>query len=176
MILRSAPPLRVARRDAHLSIMRHLFGGALLILTCCGKSADGPGPAPGSTTTIALSGGSIVAEIAATSGARETGLMGRAALGSGSGMLFIFPSDQVPILSSFWMKNTSIPLSIAFIDAALRVINLKDMAPFDTVNFATAAAPYRYALEVNQGWFAAHGVVAGTTVSFILPAGTVITP
>jgi uncharacterized membrane protein (UPF0127 family) len=73
------------------------------------------------------------------------------------------------------MLNTPLPLSVAFIDANRLVINIDDMAP-NTTTPHYSTRPYRYALEVNQGWFATHGVTAGTAVTFSLPAGTVIDP
>jgi uncharacterized membrane protein (UPF0127 family) len=155
--------------------MRTLLCGLLVLVAACSKG-DSTGPMPTPSATVTFAGGNITAEVAASAAARETGLMGRTSLGAGAGMLFVFAADQQPLFSAFWMKNTSVPLSIAFIDASQRVINVKDMAPFDTVNLARATAPFRYALEVNQGWFATHGVTAGASASFNLPAGTVISP
>jgi uncharacterized membrane protein (UPF0127 family) len=145
----------------------------LFALCACGKSADRTAPAASDTVVVAFPGGTVAAQIAATRAARETGLMNRPTLGTDSGMLFVFPSDQQ---AAFWMKSTEIPLSIAFMDAAQRVLDVQEMAPFDTVNLHRPALPYRYALEANKGWFTAHGVAAGVMATFSLPSGTVITP
>jgi uncharacterized protein len=145
----------------------------LLSLAACGKSGDRTGPPASDTVVVAFTGGSVTAQIAATQSARETGLMSRAMLGADSGMLFVFPFDQQ---AAFWMKDTAIPLSIAFLDAAQRVLDVQEMVAFDTVNLHRPALPYRYALEANKGWFTAHSVAAGATATFSLPSGTVITP
>ncbi len=127
------------------------------------------------TAVVTLGTGTVTAEIASTTVARDSGLMGRTSLATNAGMLFVYQDDQSNLLVGFWMRDTPVPLSIAFLDSTKRVISVADMTPnTDTVH--VAAAPFRYALEVNQGWLAAHGVTAGTAVSFTLPAGTVISP
>ena len=148
----------------------------LLSVLLSGCAADRiliPGPP---STTISFARGSVSAELAATRAARETGLMNRASLGPDGAMLFVFDADQNPAFSGFYMKGTSIPLSIAFIDASQRVVGIQDMTPFDTVNIHRSVVPYRYALEVNQGWFAANAVTAGAAATFVIPPGTVIDP
>lgn len=128
---------------------------------------------PPSAFSVTFAGGQITAEIAATVAARETGLMNRSSMGQDAGMLFVFPIDENPLLAGFWMKNTSIALSIAFMDSTKRVLSVQDMVPFDTVNIHQSPSFYRYALEVNKGWFATHGVLAGAQAAFTLPAGTI---
>jgi len=116
----------------------------------------------------------VQVEIAETALAQEYGLMCRTSLAPNAGMLFAFPETSQ---GSFWMKNTLIPLSIAFIDARWHIVTLLDMAvapdpqngPFVSYK---PEAPYRYALEVNQGFFARHGIDTSAEVSF-LPIGTV---
>ncbi len=101
----------------------------------------------------------VYVEIADTPELRARGLMHREALAEDHGMLFIFEQDvQVP----FWMKDTLIPLSIAFIAADGTIVDIKDMQPLD-LSLVYSQAPYRYALEVNQGFFAAHGIGIGDT-------------
>jgi uncharacterized membrane protein (UPF0127 family) len=119
----------------------------------------------------------VAAEIASTNAQRNTGLMSRAAgsLAADAGMMFVFAVDQNPAFSGFYMLNTNIPLSIAFIDANNKVIFLDDMAP-NTTTIHQAPSVYRYALEVNQGWFAMHSVKVGSVASFTVPAGIVISP
>jgi len=85
------------------------------------------------------------------------GLMFRTELAEDDGMLFAFPGD---VTSSFWMQNTPLPLSIAFIAADGRILDLQDMEPLST-DLHAPPAPYRYALEVNQGYFARHALAVG---------------
>lgn len=125
-----------------------------------------------SSTAVIFGSDTVFAKIAATTGARDTGLMNVTTLAANAGMLFVFADSTN---SGFWMQNTPLPLSIAFIDANMTVVNTDDMAP-ETLTPHYAARAYRFALEVNQGWFASHGVVAGSIVKFTLPAGTVSDP
>jgi uncharacterized membrane protein (UPF0127 family) len=107
----------------------------------------------------------IRAELAVTTEQRERGLMFRQALAPDAGMLFIYPTDRE---LRFWMKNTSMPLSVAFLDRDGRIVNIADMQPFDeTVH--RSAGPACCALEVNQGWFARNGIQAGDRSSYTLP-------
>jgi len=96
----------------------------------------------------------VKAEIARTQDERSKGLMYRKTLPDGEGMLFIFERDQV---LSFWMKNTLVPLSIAFIASDGRIIDIRDMYPHDE-NSVYSSRSVRYALEVPQGWFSRAGV------------------
>ncbi|HQR02838.1 MAG: DUF192 domain-containing protein [Proteobacteria bacterium] len=111
---------------------------------------------------IALNAGIHVlqAELAATQDARIQGLMNRRHLDPNAGMLFVFPQKGIPCM---WMRNTLIPLSVAFIDESGRVLNVENMAPQTTTNHC-ASAPARYALETNLGWFRQHGLGPGTLI------------
>jgi uncharacterized membrane protein (UPF0127 family) len=102
----------------------------------------------------------VPVEIAATDAERETGLMGRTSLPEDAGMLFVFDQDQQ---LAFWMKDTLIPLSIAYIDGGGRIVDIQDMQPLDETPHPSAA-PARYALEVNQGFFKERGVEVGDRV------------
>ena len=102
----------------------------------------------------------VQVEIADTPEERQTGLMGRSALAEEAGMLFVFDQEQI---LSFWMKNTLIPLSIAYIDAEGRIVDIQDMQPLDETKHPSAE-PARYALEVNQGFFEGRGVAVGDVV------------
>jgi uncharacterized protein len=104
----------------------------------------------------------IAAEVAASEPARSLGLMHRKKpLADNAGMLFVF---SAPGFHSMWMQNTYIPLSVAFIDERGVVLNIADMMPL-TTHAHTAAGFARYALEMNQGWFAQRGIRAGATIS-----------
>ncbi len=99
-------------------------------------------------------------EVAATEPERRTGLMNRDTLGGDEGMLFVFDD---PGYYTFWMKNTRIPLSIAFVDSEGTILNILEMQP-RTLDTHGAAGPALYAIEANKGWFAAHGIKAGDKV------------
>ena len=100
----------------------------------------------------------INAEVASTQEERAIGLMNRPAMPANDGMLFVFerPGEQC-----FWMKNTLLPLSIAFLDEDGTIVNIADMKP-QTLDSHCSAKPVRFALEMNQGWFAKRGIKPGT--------------
>lgn len=102
----------------------------------------------------------VRAEIAATDESRSYGLMNRASLPPDQGMLFVFNQASQ---TCFWMKNTPLALSIAFIDAAGTIVNIADMQP-NSLDTHCPAAPILYALEMQQGWFRHHQVKAGTRI------------
>lgn len=137
-----------------------------------------PACTPTLETTVAFGAGTGNAEVSATALAREAGLMNRPALAADSGMLFVFPADQPvgPLAPGFWMKNTLIDLSIAFMDSTRRVIGVQEMVALDTLTFHRPDSPYRYALEMNKGWFTSRGVTSGATAAFSLSSCTIITP
>ena len=114
--------------------------------------------------TIQIAGHPLVVEIARTPEERRAGLMHRRALGPDDGMLFAFPTD-LPF--GFFMKDTTLPLSVAFIGSNGRIVNLADMEPL-TAEMHYCRTPCRYALEMPRGWFAEHGVKEGDLV--LLPA------
>lgn len=99
----------------------------------------------------------IRAELADTGRAREIGLMGREALGPNEGMLFVFEHDAV---HCFWMRNTPLPLSIAFLDDDGRIVDIAQMAPRSDDSHCPSRA-VRFALEMEQGWFARRGIEPG---------------
>lgn len=100
----------------------------------------------------------IHAEVADSFSTRMQGLMHRTSLPPNGGMLFVFDEEAIHCM---WMKNTLIPLSVAFLDAGGAIINIADMRP-QTEQSHCAARPARYALEMTQGWFAQRGLRAGT--------------
>jgi uncharacterized membrane protein (UPF0127 family) len=102
----------------------------------------------------------IRAEIANTFDSRARGLMFRKSLGPNSGMLFVFPDVSTHCM---WMKNTYVPLSVAFIDEQGAIVSIHDMQP-QTETSHCAARPARFALEMSQGWFAQKGVKPGARI------------
>jgi hypothetical protein len=105
----------------------------------------------------------IRAEVAADYATRMTGLMHRASMPSNAGMLFIFDEATTHCM---WMRNTLLPLSVAFIDERGAIINVEDMEP-QTEDSHCASRPARYALEMNRGWFAARGIKPGSRIGGI---------
>jgi uncharacterized membrane protein (UPF0127 family) len=105
---------------------------------------------------------SISAEIAATDEERAQGLMYRKELAAGKGMLFVFDRDQI---MSFWMKNTFIPLSIAYISSDGIILEIHDMKPHSEAPVSSSRSA-RYALEVPQGWFETEGIKTGDKLLF----------
>jgi uncharacterized membrane protein (UPF0127 family) len=116
-------------------------------------------PAWAQLPTISLNAGIHVirAEVANTVETRARGLMYREMLGPNQGMLFVFPGNE-PVC--MWMRNTLIPLSVAFIDESGTVINVEEMLP-KTEDSHCALRPARFALEMAKGWFASKGVRSG---------------
>ena len=122
----------------------------------------------GEAIPLILGGTQVTAEVADTPQERATGLMGRVSLAPDSGMLFIYPDEAV---RSFWMKNTPLPLSIAYISRAGQIVHLAQMAPLSE-DPVPSMHPTMYALEMEAGWFAAHGVKVGQTIAGLPePAG-----
>lgn len=125
----------------------------------CAGCSPAPPPPPRSGDVVALQIGERVvqAEVVFDDLSRKIGLMHRKRLGENEGMLFIF---DAPERLGFWMRNTEIPLSIAFLDDDGTILEIADMKPKD---LSTTRTKYRvrYALEVNQGWFQRAGISAG---------------
>jgi uncharacterized membrane protein (UPF0127 family) len=146
-----------------------LFGFLLLTATCslltalsCRPSSidnrkstieNAPAPRPSlPSIELRIKDSHVFAEVVSKPEDRTLGLMYRRSLAPDSGMLFVFDEDE---FQRFWMKNTLIPLSIAYI---------LEMAPLDTTTPYASTKPVRYALEMNSGWFQAKGIKPGDTV------------
>lgn len=108
-------------------------------------------------TTLTAGMHLIQAQVAATPEQRATGLMHRKEMPINEGMLFVF---EQPAGQCFWMKNTLLPLTTAFVADDGTIVNLVDMQP-QTLDSHCSAKPVRYVLEMNQGWFAKRGIQAG---------------
>jgi hypothetical protein len=87
--------------------------------------------------------------------------MSQTNLSDKEGMIFVFPHPR-PV--TFWMKDTPIPLSVAYISTSGRILEIHDMKPFDETAIPSTSSAVVYALEVSQGWFPKHGVLAGDTI------------
>ncbi|HEX7646021.1 MAG TPA: DUF192 domain-containing protein [Noviherbaspirillum sp.] len=102
----------------------------------------------------------IRAEVAASDADRQQGLMFREKMGPNEGMVFLF---EGPASVCMWMKNTLIPLSVAFLDENGKIVNIEDMQP-QTTDSHCAKKPIRYALEMNQGWFRQKNLKPGSII------------
>jgi uncharacterized membrane protein (UPF0127 family) len=111
--------------------------------------------------TLTLGTNSLDTQIAADDSSRERGLMSRTNLAENEAMLFVFPRPQ-PV--AFWMKDTPVPLSIAYVGPSGRIFEIHDLKPFDETPVPSASEAVVYAIEVPQGWFARRGVMAGSVV------------
>lgn len=118
------------------------------------------------TTELTINGHRVTAEVATTVATRAVGLMRRFSLRPDHGMLFVFNAPQ-PL--NFWMKNTYIPLSIAFIDENGRILNIEDMAP-QTESTHDSRGPAMFALEMKKGWFAQFAITPGDRVDGLAKA------
>ncbi len=168
-----------------------LLASLLLVAGCGGEEGEAPSETPVETTptttapatapsaepevartptlSIINSGGERVEveiEIADTNAEQTQGLSERTGLAEDAGMLFVFDEERPRF---FQMRDTLIPLSIAFIDAGGNIVDIQDMQPLDQ-NLYPSAAPAQYALEVNQGFFAERGVQVGDTVELPQPS------
>jgi uncharacterized membrane protein (UPF0127 family) len=118
------------------------------------------------TSELLLSGANgevrVTARIADTPALQERGLMGVTHLDANEGMLFVFGNEETRY---FWMKDTPLPLTIAFLDANKTIVDVQDMQPYNETIIASAA-PAQYALEMNQGFFTQHAVRVGDTMRF----------
>lgn len=103
----------------------------------------------------------LTVEIADEPKERSQGLMHRTSLAPDSGMLFVYPAEEA---RNFWMKDTPLALSIAYVDQAGRIVHLADMTPLST-DPVPSEKPAMYAIEVPQGWFAAHDIHEGSVVT-----------
>lgn len=135
--------------------MTALLFPLFLGLGCGGKTLP--------TATIKVKQIPITVELAVNDKTRAKGLMHRASMGTDEGMLFIYPNAH-PL--SFWMKDTKIPLSIAFLDNAGEIVKIAEMQPLSKAS-TKSVYPAKYALEMNQGWFAEHGIKKGDKVTDI---------
>jgi uncharacterized membrane protein (UPF0127 family) len=109
---------------------------------------------------LTIAGKKIQVEVVRTEGEKSRGLMFREKLGADQGMLFVYEKEE---FLTFWMKNTPLPLSIAFIDRKGKIVDIQDMEPF-SLRTHTSARPARYALEMNRNWFQKNGIKVGDAV------------
>jgi uncharacterized protein len=115
--------------------------------------------------TIKIGSGLLTAEVASTVEQQQIGLMNRKIMAENEGMIFVYTPPR-PV--AFWMKNTLIPLSAAFVAADGTVVKIADMAPLDDKTHHAADVPVKYVIETNRGWFKKAGVGVGDTLKIEL--------
>jgi uncharacterized membrane protein (UPF0127 family) len=145
-------------RARHNTSMKKSIALAAVLLCACALAQPAQAPQM-NLPRVQLSAGMhlIDAQVAATPEQRETGLMFRKEMPQQEGMLFVF---DLPAQQCFWMKNTVLPLSVAFVADDGTVVNTDEMAPL-TLDSHCSAKPVRYVLEMNKGWFAKKGIKPG---------------
>ena len=136
-----------------------ITAAVLLLSVSCSKKE---------TVLLRINNVEISTEVVRTPEARQKGLMNRKKLGEYNGMLFIFENDQK---MSFWMKNTSIPLSIAYVSRDGVIKEIYDMEPFSEASVRSVRS-VAFALEVNQGFFREHDITEGDRIIF--PEGFIL--
>ncbi len=140
-------------------IKQFKLAGALLLCGASAMAQQGPQRLPATQLTAGFH--LIRAEVAQTAEQREIGLMFRPSMPANEGMLFVF---ERAAQQCFWMKNTLLPLSAAFLDEEGAIVNIEDMKP-QTLDSHCSAKPVRYVLEMNQGWFAKSGLKPGMKIT-----------
>ena len=141
--------------------LTRVFGAGCLALAVAGAARAATANEALPTIPLSINGHKIVVEVAATPERRSLGLMNRFSLQPDHGMLFVF---DYPEPQAFWMKNTFIPLSIAFVAADGRIINVDEMRPHDESTH-TSRGPALYAIEMRKGWFTERGIKSGDVIT-----------
>lgn len=153
-----------------------LATGALALAIVLGlaawSGARTPPQPPLPTVPLAIGAINVTAEVADEPQERMTGMMGRTELADGAGMLFVFPAPQA---LSFWMRDTLVPLSVAYINADGVIREIHDLKPLDERPAFSSFRDLVYALEVPQGWFARNNIKAGDRITG-LPSPSVAKP
>ena len=119
------------------------------------------GGSAGDETRLKIGDHQLVVEVADTLGEQVMGLMNRDSLPAGRGMIFVF---EEPKKAFFWMKNTSIPLDVAFLDSEGVILEILPLVPFEETRVASQSDKVAYAIETNRDWFASRGLKPGLKV------------
>jgi len=138
-----------------------LLAGLLLGLSACDESVTSPEHEREVVIPLQITDQILQTEIARSPEEQQRGLMYRKSMPQDHGMIFVFAG---PRQASFWMRHTYIPLSIAYLDQAGKILEIHDMKPRDETPVASRSRDVWYALEVNQGWFRRHGIIPGDIV------------
>jgi uncharacterized protein len=146
-------------------MMRSLVALVAVFLAGGGWGRESAQP-PLPTITLTINAATVVAEVADTDEARSAGLMFREALADDAGMLFVMPGVGP---AAFYMKNTGIPLSIAFIGPQGTILEIHDLEPFNEIPVRSRFQTIAYALEMPRGWFSERGIFPGIVVRGLPP-------
>lgn len=144
------------------------LGCWLILVGACDRgrrsAATGQSPTPEEPTryTVTVGGVALQVEVAVTPEEHRRGLSGRREVAPGTGMLFVYSQEE---LRSFWMKDTLVPLTVAFLNGEGGITQMDDMTPLSLASHESQE-PVRYALEVPQGWFEESGIEVGDRVVF----------
>jgi uncharacterized membrane protein (UPF0127 family) len=158
-----------ARKSRASEVFGLLIG---LCLACCLAACEEqqtPNAFRLATLQLHIKSNVLNTEVADTPLTLERGLMFRDSMPDDHGMLFIFDH---PKTAAFWNRNTKIPLSIAYIDAAGKIVEIKSLRPFDETPVPSTSDQIAFALEVNEGWFSRHGIITGTRIQGLPPVGS----
>jgi uncharacterized membrane protein (UPF0127 family) len=164
--------------------VKHSLLGLMLVLLACNQpsAADSASPPSAANTVetaanpalesegvrripLRLKDQTLQVELALTPAEQQQGLMFRKSMEPNHGMLFVFHEEQT---LGFWMRNTYLPLSIAYLNAERKIVDIQDMQPLSE-QIHRSSQPAKYALEVNQGWFSTQQITLGTLAEFVLP-------
>ncbi|PWW46396.1 DUF192 domain-containing protein [Melaminivora alkalimesophila] len=143
------------------SLLTQGLAALALVAGACSAAAQDAPQLNLPRTELAVGMHRIEAQVARTPGQRQVGLMMRRDMPSHEGMLFVF---EQPAIQCFWMKNTLLPLTAAFLEDDGTIVNLADMQP-QSEDSHCSARPVRYVLEMNQGWFRQRGLKAGARLT-----------
>jgi len=151
--------------------MKHLptFLFFLAILTGCSAPEQPHGQPELPAVNLEIGTQKVTAEVADTPQTEQIGLMFRTSLPENHGMIFVYSKPQQ---LSFWMKNTLIPLSIAFVDASGKIAEIYDMKPLDETDIKSKSDSLVYGLEMTQGWFQKHNIQPGMKIEGLPPVST----
>ena len=145
---------------SRLTVLRPLLQASLALAAACSLPAAAQQPTKFDVVSLNAGINLIKAEVAAAPAQREQGLMFREKMAPNEGMVFVF---EGPAEVCMWMKNTLLPLSVAFIDGNGKIVNIEDMQP-QTLDSHCAKKLVRYALEMNLGWFKQKNIKPGAQI------------
>jgi hypothetical protein len=137
-------------------MLKPLAAATLILLAGCALAQQ----ARFDSTRLSAGMHQIQADVAANDAQRQQGLMHRTQMASNEGMVFVWDQANAQCM---WMKNTPLPLSVAFIDGEGKIVNIEDMQPH-TLESHCSKAPVKYALEMNLGWFKQKNIKPGMTI------------
>lgn len=151
--------------------MKKLLVAAMMALVAGTAFADGAAkkapakadPTQMSLAKVKLGGKELTLLVAETDEQRARGLMGIEKMADDNGMIFTYPAPVTKLC--MWMKDTKIPLDVAFIDGAGKIVNIETMKPMTTDNHCNTGGPIFFALEMNAGWFEKNNVKPGDSLS-----------